>query len=387
MQVPGSPHWRRAALAAALVCGLTTHSRAQTADNFDDLARRAEALVDTKPSEAADLYRKALALKPDWAEGWMYLGASLYASDRFAEAIDAFRKGTKLAPTKGTGWAFLGLCEAALNDPDQAIADIRKGEELGIGDNWPFEVFVRTKAAQLLIRSSGFDEALAQLVPLATRHEDSPEIEATMGLVAMAIPSSLSELPPARRPVVAAVGKAAWLSASRKPELAAAAYRELLQRYPDEPGVHYAHGLYLMETDLAAALAEFEKEIQKDPKHWPARIVAAGLYTREGSPDRAIETARQALQNAPAKYRWLAHAELGRANMTAGDLDAAISEFQAAVRAMPGNAQVHFFLAQAYRRAGKKEDAQRETAEFEKLKAQQDPLGVPGFRPFAFSAR
>jgi hypothetical protein len=71
MQVPGSPHWRRAALAAALVCGLTTHSRAQTADNFDDLARRAEALVDTKPSEAADLYRKALALKPDWAEGWM----------------------------------------------------------------------------------------------------------------------------------------------------------------------------------------------------------------------------------------------------------------------------------------------------------------------------
>src|SRR5512140_1435140 len=126
MQLPGTPAWKRAMLAAALACGL------------------------------AALERKALALRPAWPEGWMYLGASLYASDRFAEATDAFRKGTKLAPTKGTAWAFLGLCEAALEDPEQALADIAKGEELGIGDNWPFEVFVRTKAAQMLIRSSGF---------------------------------------------------------------------------------------------------------------------------------------------------------------------------------------------------------------------------------------
>ena len=51
---------------------------------------------------------------------------------------------------------------------------------------------------------------------------------------------------------------------------------------------------------------------------------------------------------------------------------------------MSSNPQVHFFLSQAYRRAGRKTDAQRETAEFEKLKVQQDPLGVGALAPFNF---
>src|SRR3954469_15947626 len=112
MHVPGLQRLRRALTAAVVVCGVAAVSHAQTTETFDELARRAEDLVDSKPTEAAELYRKALALRPDWAEGWLYLGASLYATDRFAEATDAFRKGTRLAPTKGTAWAFLGLCEA-----------------------------------------------------------------------------------------------------------------------------------------------------------------------------------------------------------------------------------------------------------------------------------
>jgi Flp pilus assembly protein TadD len=68
--------------------------------------------------------------------------------------------------------------------------------------------------------------------------------------------------------------------------------------------------------------------------------------------------------------------------MMADHLEAAIAELETARRLMPGNAQVHFFLAQVYRRAGRQEDAQRETVQFEKLKAQQDPLGVPGLLQF-----
>jgi hypothetical protein len=39
-------------------------------------------------------------------------------------------------------------------------------------------------------------------------------------------------------------------------------------------------------------------------------------------------------------------------------------------------------MAQAYRRAGRKEDAQKQTLEFEKLKAQQDPAAVPEYQRF-----
>ena len=375
---------RVAALIAVLA--LAPVGRAQSPQNFDDLAARAQALVDSKPIEAADLFKQALAIRPEWAEGWLYYGACLYQLERYAEATDAFRKGIALAPNKGTAWAFLGLAEAEMDNADQAIADIQKGEGLGLAGNWPFEVAVRVKAAQLMARSSSFDEATAQLVPLAKKGENSPELQQTMGLCATAVPQALSELSPERRAVVALAGKAAWDLVSQRPTEAAASYRELLQRYPDEPGVHYAYGLFFMETDLKAAFVEFGKEVQKYPQNWTAEVVYGSMQGRNGDTDGALLSLRQALKSAPPKYRWLCHAELGRANLTAGNLDASISEFETAERLMGANAQIHFFLSQAYRRAGRKADAQRETAEFEKLKAQEDPLGVPGLKAYTFGA-
>jgi tetratricopeptide (TPR) repeat protein len=372
----------RILVSSAILLGLIPGVGRAWQDRFEDVARRAEAVIDSDPAQAVDLFKQALALKAGWAEGWLYLGASLYQLDRFAEASDAFRKGIALAPSQGSGWAFLGLCEAELDNSDQAIADIRKGEQLGLGDNWQFEVAVRVKAAQTLIKDSGFDEALAQLVPLSAHKENSAAVRETMGLCAMGIAKSAAELSPERRAVVDLVGKAAWESASQRPAEAVAAYREVLERYPKEPGVHYAYGLYLMETDLARALAEFQKEVQADPQHWPALIEVGSLLVKQGSPEEGLQSLRQAMKIVPARHRWLCHAELGRADMAAGHLEAAIGELETSRRLMPGSAQVHFVLAQVYRRAGRKEDSLRETARFEQLKAQQDPLGVPGLLQF-----
>src|SRR5205085_1026099 len=231
-----------------------------------------------------------------------------------------------------------------------------KGEELGLGSNWQFEVAVRVRAAQLLVKSSSFDEAPEQLMPLSWRNENSRILQQTMGLAAMGIAAVYSELPPERRAVVDLAGKAAWASAIQHPEEAKAAYQELLQKYPNEPGVHFAYSLYLTETDSLAALAEAQKEAQINPKHWPTLIVIGSLNIRQGEAEPAKQSLRAALKYAPAKYRWLCHTEMGRANLISDELDAAISELQAAVRLLPANPQVHFFLSQAYRRAGRKDE-------------------------------
>src|SRR5215469_3440926 len=99
-------------------------------ESFEDLARRAGELLDSRPAEAAALYKQALAIHGDWAEGWMSMGGALYQLDRYAECTDAFRRGIALSSKIGTAWAFLGLCEAELDDPEQALTDIRKGEQL-----------------------------------------------------------------------------------------------------------------------------------------------------------------------------------------------------------------------------------------------------------------
>ena len=167
-------------------------------EQFDDLSRRAQAALDGHPDEAIQLYKQALAIRPDWAEGHLYMGGALYQLGRYAEATDALRKGLDLAPVFANGWALLGLSESQLDDADQALADIRKGEEMGLGGNVPFETAVRVRAAQLLIRSSAYDEALEQLHPLRKYPNEPQAVEETMGLCALASPNSLPGPPLSR---------------------------------------------------------------------------------------------------------------------------------------------------------------------------------------------
>ena len=372
----------RAVRALLLFATAWLHAQTSTKEQFEDLSGRAQAALDSHPEDAIQLYKQALAIRPDWPEGWLYMGGALYQRGSYAEATDALRKGIGLAPFFANGWALLGLSESQLDDPEQALADIRKGEELGLGGNVPFETAVRVRAALLLIRSSAFDEALAQLQPLTKYHDNPPPVEEAMGLCALASPDDIARITPQRRAVVDLAGKAAWALASQHRDVAAASYRQLLEQYPNEPGVHYADGLYLMETDVTAALAEFQKEVQNNPKHWPALLVIASIQIRQGAPEQAIESLHAAMKAVPTKYRWLCHMNLGRANLDADKVTAAISELEDAIRQKPSSSTAHFFLAEAYRQAGRKADAEREKAEFEKTKVEQDPLGVPALHPF-----
>jgi tetratricopeptide (TPR) repeat protein len=348
------------------------------AQSFEDLAQRAEAALDSDPARAASLFKQALDQKPSWPEGWFYLGGALYRLDRYGEARDAFNKGLDLSPRNGIAWGFLGLAEYELGHIDAARMAIDKGEKLGLGANAGFEAAVRQRGAMILIRASLFDQAMSQLQPLSKNQESSPAVLEAVGLCALAIATDPSKLAENRRKVVDMAGKAMWAAISQRPRDAKAGFDELLATYPNEPGVHYAAGLFLMDSDQHAALAEFEKELSGNPDHWPTLLAAAFLETRQGTPDVAMQMAERARKFAPASYFWLCDAEMGRAMLAKEQPEKAVPLFERAVKLQPDNAQTHFYLEQAYRRVGRRSDAQRERDEFVRLKAQQDPQSLPG---------
>lgn len=354
---------------------------AQTAPDakFEELSRRASESLDSKPEEAVTLYREALKLKPSWVDGWLYLGASLYQLNRYSEARDAFRKGIPLAPESGTAWAFLGLCEAELGDTAHAVEDILKAEALGLAGNPQFLSAVRLRAALLMLRASQFAEAMDQLQPLARAGDNSPGVITVAGLGTLGISKPLLELTPQQQASVQMAGQAAWNMAAQHPAEAEAGYRELVAKYPEEPGVHYAYGISLLERDPHAALAEFQRELTISPKHVFARLQIASLQIKRGAPEAALQPARDVVRLEPRNY--LGHAVLGRALGALGQTAEAIPELETAVKLVPQNAQTHFYLEQAYRRAGRTAEAQREKAEFTRLKAQQDPLSLTGKSP------
>ena len=363
---------------AGLACALLAHiAVAAPQDSFEDLAQRAEASLDSDPAKAAALFKQALEQRPSWPEGWFYLGGALYRLDRHAEAREAFTKGLDLAPRNGVAWGFLGLAEYELGHLDAARMAIDKGESFGLGPNVGFEAAVRQRAALILIRASLFDQAMSQLQPLSKQPENSPAVIEAVGLCSLAIAIDPAKLTDSRRKVVDLAGKAMWAATSQRPKDAKDGFDELLATYPNEAGVHYAAGLFLMDSDQHSALAEFEKELHANPDHWPTLLAAAFLETRQGTPDVAMQMAERARKLAPASYYWLCDAEMGRALLAKDQPEKAVSLFERAVKLQPNNAQTHFYLEQSYRRVGRKADAQHERDEFLRLKALQDPQSLP----------
>lgn len=372
-----------AVLVLAAGLGQAAAGQASQFERFEQLARQAASVLDANPSEAIQLYREALKIRPAWVEGWLYMGAALHRLERYAEATHALRKGLELAPRFGTAWALLAMCEAELDNAEQALADFAKGEQLGLGANLGFEVAARVRVARLLIAEGRFDEAMGKMYPLSKRNVDHPAIEEVMGLAALGVDRDPAALNPERREIVQMAGKAAWAGGTGRPEEALKGYDELIRRFPKAPGVHNARALYLMESDPKAALEGFLEEVRNTPDHWPALLMLANLQIRQGTPDEALKNLERALELVPVNYRWICHASIGQAHLTAGRLDQAIPRLEKAARLVQGNAQIHYYLSQAYRRAGRKEDAAREMAEFQRLKEIEDPLALPAYQPGA----
>jgi tetratricopeptide (TPR) repeat protein len=271
------------------------------------------------------------------------------------------------------------MSEGQLGDAEHALNDIDKGERLGLGKNVLFETAVRVEAALLLAKASLYDRAMAQLQPLGKMHVDNPAVSEVEGLCLFASGDVPETVSPQRRKAIDLAGQAMWDASTEHPEKAQHGFQQLMAAYSKEPGAHYAYGLYLMESDQTAALAEFQKEIAANPRHWPSLLIAAHMETAQGSPELALKSVEQAVKLAPPGYRWLCEAEIGRAILSTDQAAKAIPHFEESVKLEPTNAQTHFYLEQAYRRAGRKEDAQREKAEFVRIKGREDPLSLaPG---------
>ena len=356
--------------AVLLLLIVSSHARlafTQTASapDFNDLARRAADALQRQPQQAANLYAQAVAIRPDWAEGWFYLGASQYEMKRFAQARDAFVHATSLAGDNSAAWAFLGLSEDQLGDDTPAIAHILKAESLGLPDRPAFISTVRLCAAGIYMRSSSYTLAIDQMLPLAKAGDDSAAVIQAIGVAALTLPYPPPLESPHMRELIDLAGRAAWNMYAGRPA-AASLFEQLTAKFPKEPGVHYLRGVYEIDRNPKTALAEFRDELKISPAHAMARVQIVFLELKSGEAAAALDPARDAVKLDPGNF--LCHVALGRVLLETDQTSAAIGEFQAAVKLAPNYAYTHFYLGQAYRQAGRVDDAKTEFADFNRLK-------------------
>src|SRR5262249_42014998 len=135
-------------------------AQAKTQANFDQLKAQAdEAREAGRLEDAIELYRKAVATKPNWVDGWWYLATLLYDRDRYAEAIPAFKRVTELQSQAGAPFVMLGLCEFRVGNYDNALGRIRQGRQIGIGNNHDLDMAMRYHEGLLLLLKGDFETA------------------------------------------------------------------------------------------------------------------------------------------------------------------------------------------------------------------------------------
>jgi len=348
----------------------TPQTSAKAQAEFDQLVKRGdEARLAERLDEAVSLYGQALKIKPKWPDGWWYIGAIFYEKDLYTQGRDAFQNVVALEPTRGPAWAMLGLCQFQIGEYEPAIVSLQRGRSLGVNDNSELASVARYHAALLYIRIEQFEVAFDILTEFMRTGNYSQKVVEAFGLAILRLPFLPKEIPADKREQVLIAGQAGYNMAARQLDQARTAFDMLLERYPNQPNIHYSFGVFLLKQDADSALKEFRRELELSPNHFPSMVQMAFEYLKRDQYNEALPLAEKAVQIAPKMFP--ARNVLGRVLLELGQVDRSIKELEEGVRLAPSSPEMHFALARAYTKAGRKEDANREREIFKGLQDQQ----------------
>jgi tetratricopeptide (TPR) repeat protein len=327
-----------------------------------------EARIASRLDEAIEAYDQAVRLRPKWPDGWWYLGAIYYEKDQYAQGRDAFLKLLALEPDRGQAWGLLGLCQYQTREYEPSVIALQHARSLGFNGNQELESVVRYHTALLYIRFEQFEIAYDILREFLRAGNAGPKIVEAFGLTILRMAFLPNEIPPDKRDEVLLAGQAGLSMGAQQSDDAHKAFDSLVARYPDDPNVHYSFGVFLLRQDADAALVQFKRALELQPLHQPAMVQMAFEYLKRGEYNDALPLAEKAVQLAPKMYP--ARNVLGRVLLELGQLDRSINQLEEGVRLAPSIPEMHFALARAYTRAGRKQDADRERDIFKKLQEQ-----------------
>lgn len=343
--------------------------RAASTRNVAELRQEADRAREAGKIDAAILlYQQAVAAEPVWIDGWWYLGTLHYEKDQYSQGAAAFQRAIALQPRIGAPWAMLGLCEFRMGEYDRSLASLRQAHRLGTGDNQELGRVMRYHEGQLLLLKGDFETAQNIFGVLSYDNVMTEDLFLAHGLASLRlarIPSQIS--PTARdRQLIRRVGFAEHLYAQKNFGDAQREFEQLVADYPGQPGVQYAYGRFMInQRNDETAIAAFHREIETSPSHALARLQIAYIKLRNREPQDGLRYAREAVNLNPRLS--LGHYVLGRTLLETEQVTEAVAELEVARRLSPNEPRIHFVLARAYGRAGRKSEADQARETFARL--------------------
>jgi len=190
----------------------------------------------------------------------------------------------------------------------------------------------------------------------------SPATLIAIGMTGLRPHKLPEELTTAEKDLAGEVGRALMAPETEATDL----LQKLLASHPDQPNLHYLYRMVLLHGDSAAAIAEFQKELDRDPRHVPSLLAIVREKERLAQFPEALAYAQRAVAAEPRNYA--AHAIIGRVLVALDKVQDGLHELEVARQIEPNSPQIYFSLASAYAKLGRSEDADKARAEFLRLK-------------------
>lgn len=283
--------------------------------------------------EAIASFQKALQLKPKLHGANLFLGIAEYRSNHLDAALVALRKEAVTAPKDANTLMWLGIVALEKGEGEEAAAALDKAAKLSPGN---VDILYHRGQAHLFVSKDSYAR-MFRADPKSWR-----------------IQQILAE---------------ANADAERHMD-AIAEYEAAIQLAPHEPRLHEELGMeYRSLGKLQEAEEAFRKELEIDPDNVVAQYKLGVLLTEKGNAAQGKQMIEAALKVRPG----LGHADynLGRAEMLLGNDEAALEDFERAVKADSDQEvleQAWYQLGTVLRRMHRTQEAQQAFAMFQKLK-------------------
>ena len=277
----------------------------QTDDPDRLMVQVLERYAEGKQEDSAALLGRALALRPDFAEGWSDLGAMLQALGRNDEAIAACRRAIILKPDLARAHSNLGVACQELGRMEEAVQAYTQALDLN-----PENYRAHSNLAAATIALGNPAEAVEICRKAIAVKPDYPEAHINLGNA---------------------------LKALGRLDEADAAYRKTILLKPNHAGAYFNLGQCLADRGRGdEAQAAWAQAAALDPRlQMPNSDTAeqlsdqAALLHRQGHLPEAEDACRRAIALAPGLAR--AHTNLGVILQDGGRLENAVAAYEQAI--------------------------------------------------------
>jgi tetratricopeptide (TPR) repeat protein len=286
----------------------------------------------------------------------------------------AAERSLTLAVSDARGRAFLALVQAATGRCEQALTGLAQGAEATDGTVRRLSSLGQVRCLAALNR---LDDASAAVNRLKSENPSDADVLYESARIHMrAWNETLQQLYKSNAASYRVNQISAEIFETRGQfEQAATEYRKAIAKNPNALNLHFRLGRALLLRDpspenLQLAMTEFEEEIRRNPADAVAHYQVGQVLVAQNKPAAAAPRFARSIELKPDFPEALI--ALARIHLNAKRASEAIALLQRAVHLAPKSEAIHYSLMQAYRDAGRMDEARREKATLDEIQKTPD---------------